>query len=196
VVGDAAADSGTQTWTTTDSNGTARFKVIVIGSACYFQGDALALVEQLDVDPTTAQAHANQWISLLPSDVPYASVYVAVNTGEALSDNITVKPEQLGSTTLEGRKFQTVSGAITPVTVAGQVQKIDGTATLDVSTSTHLPVRYSQGGKSGKVNTSSTTTFSNFGETVSEIAPPGAIAYSSLGSSGGGGSSSSPSVLT
>lgn len=202
TVGDAGTTSGKQLISTSDSNGNASFEVLVVGSACYFEGDALAMEENLDVSTAVAQAHANQWISLSPSDAPYASVYAAVNVDEALADNITVKPQQLGSITTGGRTLQTVTGAIKPVTIAGQTQSIKGTATLEISPSTHLPVRYTERGTSSGQSTSFTITFSNYGETVSESAPPGAVSYASIGGAsggtgnGGGGSSTSPSVLT
>ena len=201
AVGDAGPTSGKQIWTTTDPSGTAIFTVVVVGSACYFNGNALAMTEQLGVSQSVAQAHTGQWISLSPTDAPYAVVYVSVIASEALVDNITLKAQQLGSTTLSGRTLQTVSGAITPVTIAGQVQVVKGTATLDVSSATHLPIRYHQRGKMGNANTSETVNFSRFGKTVSESVPPGAVSYSSIGGAsgapgGGPGSSTTPSILT
>jgi len=204
TIGDAGRTSGMQQITTTDSNGHATFEVVVIGSSCYFEGDTLALEENLDVSTSVAQAHANQWISLSPSDAPYASVYAAVNTNDALSENISLKPQQLGSTTTGGRTLQTVSGAIKPVQIAGQTQTLTGTATLEISPSSHLPVRYRESGTSAGQSTSFTMTFADYGEAVSESAPPGAVTYPSIGGASGGGngggggagSSTSPSVLT
>lgn len=199
TVGDAGSTSGKQLISTSDSSGNASFEVVVVGSACYFEGDALAMVENLDVSASVAQAHANQWISLSPSDAPYASVYAAVNLNQALTDNISVKPQQLGSTTSGGRTLQTVTGAIEPVKIAGSTQSIKGTATLEIAPSTHLPVRYSERGTASGQSTSFTMTFSSYGETVSQSAPPGAVSYASIGGASGGGgagSSTSPSVLT
>jgi hypothetical protein len=200
TVGDAGRNSGKQEITTKDSNGSASFTVLVIGSACYFQGDALAMVENLGLSASVAQSYANQWISLAPSDSPYASVYAAVTVHEALSENITFKPQHLTSTTVGRQKVQEVSGATTPVTIAGQAQNVKGTATLDVSASTKLPIRYRETGtvkqQRQTVHLSFTMTFSDFGESVSESAPSGATAFSSLGgTSGGGGGSGSP-ILT
>ncbi|MGA2036921.1 MAG: hypothetical protein ABSH04_04980 [Acidimicrobiales bacterium] len=194
TIGDAGRNSGKQEITTSDSSGTASFTVLVVGSACYFRGDSLAMRENLGVDAAVAQAHAQQWISLSPSDAPYASVYAAVDTHDALSDNITFKPQQLGSTTVGGRKLQTVSGAIEPVT--GQTKPVTGTATLEVSAASNLPVRYTERGTSDGQSMSVSMTFSGFGEKVSESAPPGALAFSSLGGTGGGSSSTSPPVFT
>jgi hypothetical protein len=207
TVGDAGTNSGKQEITTDDASGSASFTVLVIGSACYFQGDALAMTEQLGEDASVAQAYAGQWISLVPSDSPYASVYAAVTTHDALSDNITFKPQHLASATVDGQNVQEVSGATTPVTVAGVTQKIKGTATLEVSAATHLPVRYRQSGtfqqQGQTVSLSISMTFSDFGENVSETAPSGATAFSSLGGTNGGGvgggggaGSTSPTILT
>ncbi|HUC35690.1 MAG TPA: hypothetical protein VMR97_01050 [Acidimicrobiales bacterium] len=193
TVGDAGADSGKQVITSNDKNGASSFTVLVVGTACYFQGDALAMQENLGVTAAIAQAHANQWISLSPSDQPYGSVYAAVNTGQALTDNITLEPQHLSSSTGGGRKLQKVTGAITPVTIAGQTDALKGTASLEVSAATHLPVSYSERGTSSGQTNSFTIAFSDFGQPVSEAAPQGAVSFASIA---GSGSSTSPSVLT
>jgi len=197
TVGDAGRNSGKQQITTKDSSGSASFTVLVIGSACYFQGDALAMVENLGLSASVAQSYANQWISLAPSDSPYSSVYAAVTLHDALAENITFKPQHLTSTTVGRQKVQEVSGATTPVTIARQTQNVKGTATLDVSASTGLPIRYRETGtleEQGKL--SFTMTFSDFGESVSESAPSGATAFSSLGGTSGGGGGGGAPILT
>ena len=84
TVGDAGADSGKQVITI----GPDTFTVLVIGGACYFQGDAKQLEDQLGLPASIAAAHAGQWISLSPGDLPYQSVYVAVTTNSALHSNV------------------------------------------------------------------------------------------------------------
>ncbi len=203
TLGDAGESSGKQQITTNSPNGTASFTVIVIGNTCYFQGDSLAMQENLDVSAAVAQAYAEQWISLSPSDAPYASVYAAVDTHDALYDNIAFKPQRdMGTSTISSRRVRTISGATTPVKIPGEPSlPIKGTATLEVSAATHLPVRYSESGTlstNGQSEHSSfTMTFSDFGEEVSESTPPGAVPFPSLGSTGGGGgSSTSPKLVT
>jgi hypothetical protein len=200
TLGDAGQSSGKQDITTTSPNGTARFTVIVVGTACYFQGDYLAMQENLNVSAAVAQAHAEQWISLSPSDGPYASVYAAVDTHDALYDNIAFKPQRdMGTSTISGRRVRTIGGTAKPLNIPGEPSMpIKGTATLEVSVTTHLPVRYSESGTM-RVNGESermsfTMTFSDFGEEVSESPPPGAIPFSSFGTGGGG--STSPSLVT
>jgi hypothetical protein len=165
------------------------------------------MVENLDLDSSVAEAHANQWISLAPSDSPYASVYAAVTTRDALSANITFKPQHLTSASAHGQRVQEVGGATTPVTVGGQTQNVKGSATLDVSAATHVPIRYTEAGtlrqqnaqgQTQTVNLSITMTFSDFGENVSESAPPNPTSFASLGgtSGGGGGSGQTSPILT
>jgi hypothetical protein len=201
TLGDAGQSSGKQEITTNSPNGTARFTVIVVGIACYFRGDSLAMRENLNVSAAVAQAHAEQWISLSRSDAPYASVYAAVDTHDALYDNIAFKPQRdMGTSTISGRRVRTIGGTAEPVNIPGEPSlPIKGTSTLEVSATTHLPVRYSERGtvsvNRGSERTSSTMTFSDFGEEVSESSPPGAIPFSSFGGTGGG-SSTSPRLVT
>lgn len=203
TIGDASSSSGEQQITTTDANGTGHFTVIVFGKQCFFKGNALAMEENLNVDSTAAQAHADQWISLSPSDSPYASVYAAVTTHDALHDSITLRPQSLGTTTVDGKTVQTISGPVTPVTVAGQTESVKGTATLEVSQDTHRPLRYSQSGTLQGQKTTFTMTFSRYGQPVSVTPPVGAVTFPSIGGASGGngngggsGSTTSPSILT
>ena len=116
TVGDAGPTSGRQVITA----GKQKFTVIVIGKACYIKGNAAALSANLGLSATAATAHAGQWISLAVGDAPYASVYAAVTAASALTDNVTVEPETvIPTTTVDGRRVQTVSGPIAPITIGG-----------------------------------------------------------------------------
>ena len=179
TVGDAAPDRGRQVITI----GTHTFSVLVIGSTAYFQGDAATLESELDLDPLVAQAHAGQWISLVPSDSPYDSVYAAVTTESALDDSVTIAAKAVLSDVTIGRTPVTpVRGVLTPV---DQTQ-VTGTCRLDVrSSKPHLPVRFTGSGsvtdQSGNnQQTTMSVTFGDWGEPVTVDAPSGAVAYSSL----------------
>jgi hypothetical protein len=183
TVGDAGPDSGKQVITV----GAQRFVVLVIGTACYLKGNAAALTANLGLSSTAASAHAQQWISLARTDAPYASVYAAVTARSALSDNVTIKPQTVSAPTrLAGRRVVTIAGTIAPITIGGQREAPKGRSTLAVRASTpHLPVRYTQRGTQGHQQTTSTVTFSHWGEAVNVSAPSGAVAYSSLGAGSG-----------
>jgi len=193
TVGDAGPDSGRQVITV----GAQRFTVLVVGTACYVKGNAAALTANLGLSSVMAAAHAGQWISLARADAPYASVYAAVTAPSALADNVTITPkEQLPDSRLDGRRVQIVSGAIAPVTVAGQTVAPKGTATLAVGATTpHLPVRYTERGTQNRQQIVSTVTFSRWGDVVQVTAPAGAVTYASLGA-GSVPSNPSGTVLT
>jgi hypothetical protein len=195
TVGDAGPTSGRQVITVAKQ----KFTVIVIGKACYIKGNAAALTGNLGLTAAEATAHAGQWISLVSTDGPYASVYAAVTAPSALADNVTVEPETvLPTTTVAGRRVETVTGAIAPLTVGGQKVAPKGTATVAVrATAPHLPVRYTERGTEDRQTTRSTVTFSRWGTTVPVTAPANPVTYASLGS-GSGTVPSSPSgpVLT
>jgi len=186
TVGDAGPDSGRQIIT----EGTQKFEVLVVGTACFFKGNAVALTDNLGLSSSQAATEAGQWISLATTDAPYATVYAAVTAPSALADNITVVPQTLAATTaLDGRRVQTVTGAIAKVKIAGATVAPKGTASLAVrATAPHLPVRYRErstqvsSGSSHRLGVSiSTVTFSRWGESVSITAPTAAVAYATLG---------------
>jgi hypothetical protein len=179
TIGDAGPNSGKQVITID----THTFTVLVIGSACYFQGDTNSMVDQLGVSAATASTHAGQWISLAPTDSPYGSVYAAVTAPAALSDNIAFKPQQdLGTSIAHGRRVHGIAGAMTDVSANGQTLHAQGIAHLEVRAArSHLPVRYSERGTINGQRTDFVMAFSRWGEPVNISAPPGAVAWSSLG---------------
>jgi hypothetical protein len=179
TIGDAGPASGRQVITI----GTHTFTVLVIGSACYFRGDANALSSQLGLSSAAAAAHSGQWIALAPTDGPYAAVYAAVTAPSALADNIAFKPQRdLGTSTVSGRRVHTIIGAMTNVSVNGQTQQARGNAELDTAPSTpRVPVRYTEQGTIDKQAAAFTMIFSHWGEPVTVVAPPGALSFSSLG---------------
>ena len=189
TVGNAGADNGTQDIVV----GTQKFKVLVIGAACYFQGNAVAMEVELDVSAAVAKVHAQQWISLKSTDEPYAAVYAAVTASSALADNIAFKAQHdLGRSTVDGQAVEAISGALTPLPSVGETS-IKGTGTLYVRTSApHLPVKFIEQGTTNKQKLSFSMTFSHWGETVAADTPPGAVTYGALGGPTGGGGSSTP----
>jgi len=194
TVGDAGPSSGKQVITI----GTDTFTVLVIGTACYFQGNERQIVEQLGLPIAVAAAHSGQWISLAPGDAPYASVYVAVTTRSALDTNVVFAPhQQLGPSTRAGYPVLGITGPMTNETVEGQTQRAQGTADLYVTTSRpHLPVLYTENGKIDKVASKLAMTFSKWGEAVSVSAPSGAVSYASLETGAGTTPTTGPPVLT
>ncbi|MGH9017295.1 MAG: hypothetical protein ACRDY1_06060 [Acidimicrobiales bacterium] len=178
TVGLAGPDSGQQNITV----GSQKFTVLVVGKTAFIEGNAAALVSNLELSDTVATAHAGQWISLSPGDQPYASVYAAVTAPSALADNVTVVPQtQLPASTVDSRRVVTVSGAIAKVRIAGQTIAEKGTATLAVRASApHLPVRYHEQGTYQGQATVSTVTFSHWGIPVSVAAPTNSVPFASL----------------
>jgi hypothetical protein len=194
TIGDAGPSSGSQDITI----GSDSFTVLVIGSACYFRGDATEMTDQLGLSASSALAHANQWISLAPSDGPYPSVSVAVTAPSALSSNIAFKVQhESGTSTLSGRRVVTLSGPMTDLTVNGQLQRAKGTATLSVDTARpHLPVRYTTNGTVAGSTGRFSMTFTQWGMQVNIQAPQGAIPYASLGAGTFTPNPQGPPVLT
>jgi hypothetical protein len=194
IVGDAGSSSGKQVITI----GPDTFTVLVVGTACYFQGGERELVEQLGLPVPIATTYAGQWISLAPNDAPYQSVYVAVTTDSALTNDVAFAPRQeSGVSRRSGYRVIGVTGPITNVPGDGQTQPTKGTASLYVTwSSPHLPVEYTENGKIGRVTNKLDMTFSKWGEVVAESAPQTAVGYASLNSGNATTPTTGPPVLT
>jgi len=195
TVGDAGPTSGRQQITVNAHT----FTVLVIGAACYFQGDAVSVTQQLGLPSSLASTYAGRWISLAPSDAPYGPVYAAVTAPTAIADNVVFRPKrETGITRFAGRRVIGVTGPMTNITVAGQTQVSKGTATLEVAAARpHLPARYTENGTIDNARTIFSMTFSHWGEPLSVTAPTGAVSFASIPNSGSGGATtpSSPSQL-
>ncbi len=194
TVGDAGMSSGRQVITI----GSDTFTVLVNGAACYFQGDANQMEQQLGLPSAIATTHAGQWISLAPGDLPYESVYVAVTTRSALDSNIAFAPHrESGTSTRAGYRVLGITGPMVNQVVEGQVQRAKGTAYLYITTSRpHLPVQYTEDGTINKTKSTLVMTFSRWGEAVHVSAPKGAVTYASLGVGNGTTPITGPPVLT
>jgi hypothetical protein len=195
TVGDAGPSSGRQVITLNGDT----FNVLVIGSTAYFQGDATAMVENLSVPASVAQAHAGQWISLVSGDDPYESVYAAVTTSDALHDSITFSPRSVVATpAIAGQRATAVQGRVR--LLPGESGTVKGTGTLYLSASGHLPLRYVERGTlrgSGGTVTplDFRIDFSAWAEVVRVTVPAGAVTYASLGVPPGTGAGSPPTTL-
>ena len=194
TIGDAEPSSGRQVITI----GSHKFTVLLIGTACYFQGDARELQDQLGLSAAVASAHAGQWISLASQDAPYPSVSVAVTAGSALASNISFRPErEVGTSRVDRSQAIGITGAMTNETVNGAIQTAKGTAALYTSAARpHLPVRYTQHGTVNGQEGKFSMTFGAWGEMVRLQAPSSSIPYSSLAAGTFTPSPQTPSVLT
>ncbi len=190
TLGNAGVGNGTQFITT----GRQRFTVLVVGTSCYFKGNAVAMEQELDMSTSVATSHSEQWISLAPSDEPYTAVYAAVTASSALADNVAFKAQHnLGDETVDGKAVIAVSGAMKSLPALGETD-VKGTATLYVSQATpHLPVAYDERGSTMGVKFDSTMTFSRWHEHVVANTPTGAVTYTSLGGATGGSGTTNPS---
>ena len=148
-------------------------RVLLVDGALYMKESAALLSGQFG----KADSHyANRWI-LIPSA---NKSYQSVSSGLLFSSTITpVRPygvlhaSKIG--TLLGLKVIAISGKANP-----EVGFTGGVETLFVATAApYLPVRLVAGGRSQRVLTSLTVSFSNWGRKFAFAAPQGAVAISS-----------------
>jgi hypothetical protein len=158
-----------------DSNG-AHSTVLVLHSTAYINGDLTAITQYFGLQTSNPQGLAGQWISIQPSDQNYSAVTAAV-TLRSDFHNLIFGPFSNGSTVVvDGTNLTAVHGFVQGPNGVKRVP-----ATLYVTqTGTVLPVRL-QASTSGITET---TTWSNWGRSVSLATPSQSIPISTVLASG------------
>jgi hypothetical protein len=174
IVGDASTTEGRQTI----SEGTLKIEAELIGKTVYIEGNVGGLEDQMGFSSSAASTYAGKWISIVPTDAPYASVTDAVTLPSALTEleptgHLSLTP----ATTEAGQAAIGVRGALPTSTSSG----VKGTIVLYVATA-HPTVALAFNGQATSSGTkeSDSGTFSNWGKPLDLTAPAGAVAFSSL----------------
>ena len=194
VVGDAGKDTGRQVITIGTPAGSEQFTLILVSGIVYFQGNALALEDQLGVPASGAPALVSRWISVSQQDGPYAVAAPGIVAADQAQETELVPASTTAITGPGGVQATRIVG-----TVPGQQGGPSGSGHLDVTTDGHVPLSYVATISLSGVSETSTTTFSAWGKAPTETAPSGAVAWSTLGASeppggyGSGGSGAAPS---
>ena len=191
VTGVAGQDDGTQVFNQTTGYGDEQFSLALApDQTVYFQGNAAAAEDQLGVSASAAPALSGQWVSVMIGEGPYKSVEVGITVGSQLSESPLVATSTESVTGSGGTQLTRILGTVLQTSISPA-----GTAHLDISPTTHLPVAYvvSYSGGAG----TETETFTAWGTAPSVAAPSTAVAWSTLTTSeppGGYGSGGTPTA--
>jgi hypothetical protein len=177
IVGDASTTEGRQTI----SEGTLKIQAELIRKMVYIEGNVGGLEDQMGFSSSAASTYAGKWISIAPTDAPYASVTDAVTLPSALTEleptgHLSLTP----ATTEAGRPAIGVRGALPESASSG----VKGTIVLYVSTA-HPTVALAFNGQATSSGTkeSDSGTFTDWGKRLDLTAPADSVAFSSLPSS-------------
>ena len=188
VTGVSGQDDGTQVFNETTAYGDEQFSLrLAPDQTVYFQGNAPAAQDQLGVSASAASGVAGQWVSVQIGDGPYKNLEVGITVGSQLSEAV-----------LDATSTETVtgSGGTQLTRILGTVPGTSsGTAHLDISPTTHLPVSYVVPSSDG--GGTETETFTAWGTAPSLTTPSTAVAWSTLSTSEpaggyGGGQTATP----
>jgi hypothetical protein len=160
-----------------DSDG-AHSTVLVLHGMAYINGDSTALTQYFGLQTPNPQGLAGEWISIQPSDQNYSAVSAAVTLRSDFDDLMLGHFSKESTVVVDGTSLTAVHGFVERPTGANNVP-----ATLYVTqTGTVLPVRLqvSTGG------VTETTTWSNWGHSVSLATPSQSIPISTVLPSGPG----------
>jgi hypothetical protein len=193
IVGDAGQSGGRQVITIDDAAGREQFTLVLVSGTVYFQGNILALEDQLGVPAASAAGLEGKWVSVSDQDGPYGVVAPGITIADQTEETALVPTSTAPIRTAGGASATRILGTVP------QQGAPAGTGHLDVAASSHLPISYVSTVSISGLTTTSTTTFSGWGTAAVVTAPAGAVAWSTLGAAappggyGSGGFSLTPS---
>ena len=131
----------------------------------------------LQLAPAAAQVQTNKWISLTPSDKPYATITQSLSITSALSIYYPTS-----TTTAKIGATRTVRGIkVVPITGTSSPQKnVSAETTVFIAAATSLPAAGALSAKTNSTTESKQGVFRSWGVPVSVEAPAGSTPYSSL----------------
>jgi hypothetical protein len=170
--GDVGQSDGVQENTQTTDFGAEQFQIVLApDQTAYFEGNVAALEDQLGVSASAAPGLTTTWISVRTTDAPYQYQVEGVTAGSALID---------GQLTPTSTEQITGSGGISLTRIQGTVSNPTGTAHLDVSPASDLPVSFVASYDQDGSSYSETMTFTQWGRAPSVTVPSNAVAWSTL----------------
>lgn len=168
---DATADGGRQ-YITLSTGGDVT--VLYVGGVGYVQGNEQGLAGFMDVPLPRAQSLAGQWIAVHPGQElggsSYADIVAGITLSSVASEIALAAPLALTApATVAGQRAIVVQGRVP----ASQQPPASARVTLDVAAAGSRPLRETVVASGGY---KSTTTFSDWGESVPLSAPPHPVA--------------------
>ena len=168
---DATADGGRQ-YITLSTGG--HVTILYVGGVGYVQGDAQGLAGFMQVPLSQAQSLAGQWIAVHPGQElgasSYADIVAGITLSSVASEIALAAPLTLAApATVAGQRTIVVQGRVP----ASQQPPASARVTLDVAAAGSRPLRETVVASGGYL---STTTFSDWGESLSLSPPPHPIA--------------------
>jgi hypothetical protein len=174
IEGDTSTTDGREVITA----GTLSIQAEVVGRGAYVKGNAGGLEDQMGLSAASAATYAGKWISISPTDAPYASITKAVSLEGTLGD---LKPTGdltfTGVSTHASQSVLGVKGGLPP----GAAKGTTGSAVLYVSTSKPtVPILFDVEQDTSGTKESDVGTFSNWGKPLQLVAPAVTVPFSSL----------------
>jgi hypothetical protein len=176
LTGTAEPSAGVQSVTGTYAGASLQVKVIVIGDRVYLLGNRTGLMDPdfVGMSAGAATKYAGRWVYGAVSKNPFSSAAKNVTYSPELFQGLLYAPLTLGPvTSVDGKDVVGIHGLLAS---GGEGVGTDGWLYVSLS-GKHLPVRYGGTATGGQNKVTSWTDFSNWNETVTLVAPKGAVAY-------------------
>ena len=157
---------------------------VFMNQIVYFRGDAFGLEGYLGMPATLAGKYAGRWIFFSPATKDYGPIEKTFTLDGAISQINMKGPYRRVTATVDGQPAITVTGTMVTKTKKKAKKTKGAKVTLAVAaTGTPLPIRFTEKGTPSAGETG-TVDFSKWGLKVAPKAPQGAIAASSIESTG------------
>jgi hypothetical protein len=177
----SSATAGTQKVVLHANKSTGHVTGRLVDKIVYFKGDTFGLEEYLGMPATLAPKYTGKWIFFSPATKSYSSIANSFTLTAAIGQISMTGPYTKAKSTVGGMPATTIKGRNTATGKKGKA----GSAVLSVSsTGTPLPIRFSAKATVSKKSVTDTVTYGRWGLKVSPVEPQGAIAASSITSSG------------
>lgn len=200
TLGDATQGGGSQLITLNSTYGNELFTLRLVGGTVYFNGNTPAVEDQLGVPAAGAPAVQDKWVSVSSSDGPYSVLQPGITVADQAASVADPDPT-LGLAFVPTSITQVTAADGTKATrILGTVSQQGGTAHLDITPDSHLPIAEALTVALSGVTDTNTVTFSGWGTAASVTVPATFVAWPTLGASrppggyGSGGSSQTPSA--
>lgn len=183
ITASTSATAGTQKIVLRSGKTTGHVTGRLVDKIVYFRGDTFGLEEYLGMPTTLAPKYTGKWISFSPSTQDYKGIEKTMTFSAAMGQISLTGPFSTGTSTAYGQAAVTVIGTMTTTNTKGKKVKAKGTLYLP-ATGTLLPIKFVGKEKQGSKVETGTVVFSQWGLKVAPAAPKGAVAASSITSSG------------
>jgi hypothetical protein len=170
VSGDSGATSGAQTITVTRGNLTEHVRAMVVGKTGYISANATALRYVVGLSAAQASKYAGKWLFFPTSSAGLAQLVAGLENAQVASELQMTGPFSYGpTTTVQGQRARAIRGYVTSESGSKVPVVLYVAAT---GSPTPIEEVTNPGAQKGSPNIHGSVSLSNWGQQITQTAPP------------------------